>query len=165
MISTATNKPLLELFSDLLAEPLQLKDYHLNLQPTGEPYMGGGIKWLPRDFMKFGQLMLSGGTWNGKRIISKEYALRASSPLVSMRSYYFSPGYGYLWWVADFPYHGRKVKAFYASGNGGNFVVGFPELDMVVAFYAGNYADHTIQVILKDYIPNFILPALTDESR
>jgi len=165
VISTATNKPLLELFSGLLAEPLQLKDYHLNLQPTGEPYMGGGIKWLPRDFMKFGQLMLNGGTWNGKRIVSKEYALRASSPLVSMRSYYFSPGYGYLWWVADFPYHGRKVKAFYASGNGGNFIVGFPELDMVVAFYAGNYADHTIQVILKDYIPNFILPALMDESR
>ena len=164
VISTAAGKPLLDLYSDLLAEPLQLKDYHLNLQPTGEPYMGGGTKWLPRDFMKFGQLMLNGGTWNGKRILSKEYATRASSQLMNMRSAYFSPGYGYLWWIADFPYHGRRVKGFFASGNGGNYVVVFPELDMVVAFYAGNYADHDVQVILRDYIPNFILPALVDES-
>jgi CubicO group peptidase (beta-lactamase class C family) len=163
VIATATNKPLLDLFSDLLAEPMQLRDYHLYLQPTGEPYMGGGTHWLPRDFMKFGQLMLNGGVWNGKRILSREYVDRASSPLVTIRN--TTKKYGYLWWVADFPYRGRTVRAYYADGNGGNYVLVFPELDMVVAFNAGNYADHAARVILNDYVPKFILAALKDESR
>src|ERR1700733_509504 len=166
VIATATNKPLLDLFSDLLAEPLQLRDYHLYLQPTGEPYMGGGTYWLLRDFMKFGQLMLNGGVWNGKRILSKEYAFRASSPLVTVRgSHRATSKYGYLWWVDDFPYRGRTVRAYYRDGNGGNYVLVFPELDMVVAFNAGNYADHAVRVILNEYLPKFILSALKAESR
>jgi CubicO group peptidase (beta-lactamase class C family) len=163
VMATAANKSLFDLFSDLLAEPLQLRDYHLYVQPTGEPYMGGGINWLPRDFMKFGQLMLNGGTWNGKRILSKEYVDRASSPLVTIRG--TTKKYGYLWWVADFPYRGRNVRSYYADGNGGNYVLVFPELDMVVAFNAGNYADHAVRVILNEYVSKFILPALKDESR
>lgn len=166
VIATATNKPLLDLLSDLLAEPLQLRDYHLYLQPTGEPYMGGSIEWLPRDFMKFGQLMLNGGEWNGKRILSKEYTLRASSPLVTVRGRTRAASkYGYLWWLDDFPYRGRTVRAYYAAGNGGNYVLVFPELDMVVTFIAGNYADHAVQVILDEYVPKFILSALKDDSR
>ncbi len=164
VLTAATGSPLAELFSDLLAEPLQLHDYHLNLQPMGAPYMGGGIKWLPRDFMKFGQLMLAGGMWNGKRILSKDYVLRASSPLVTLRG----PGqskYGYLWWVADYPYHGRVVRGFSARGNGGQLVLAFPELDMVVAFFAGNYADPVSHAINDELVPKFILPALRDESR
>jgi len=163
VIATAANKPLPELFSDLLAGPLQLRDYHLYLQPTGEPYMGGGIYWLPRDFMKFGQLMLNGGVWNGKRIVGKEYEARASSPLVAIRG--TTKKYGYLWWVTDFPYRDRTVRSYYADGNGGNYVLVFPELDMVVAFNAGNYADHAVRVILNEYVPKFILAALKDESR
>jgi len=125
--------------------------------------MGGGIYWLPRDFMKFGQLMLNGGVWNGKRIVGKEYEARASSPLVAIRG--TTKKYGYLWWVTDFPYRDRTVRSYYADGNGGNYVLVFPELDMVVAFNAGNYADHAVRVILNEYVPKFILAALKDESR
>jgi CubicO group peptidase (beta-lactamase class C family) len=164
VLAAATKKPLLELFSDLLAEPLQLKDYHLNLQPTGEPYMGGGIKWLPRDFMKFGQLMLDGGVWNGKRILSKEYVAKASSPLVTLRGPAHSK-YGYLWWVADYPYRGRSVRGYSARGNGGQLVLVFPELDMVVAFFAGNYADVISRAVNDELVPKYILPALKNESR
>ena len=165
VIATAAQEPLLDLFTDLLAEPLQLQDYHLTLQPTGEPYMGGGIKWLPRDFMKFGQLMLNGGVWEGKRVLSKDYVVRSTFPLYGLRDHSPSFKYGYLWWITDFPYRDKTVRAYYASGNGGNYVLVFPELDMVVAFFAGNYADHAVQVTLKEYIPKFILSALKDETR
>lgn len=166
VLSAATHRSLIELFSDFIAEPLQVRRYYLPLQPTGEPYMGGSIKWLPRDFMKFGQLMLDGGVWNGKRILSKEYAMRASSPLVVLR-YQDRFKYGYLWWVTDYPYKGRTVRAYYASGNGGQEVLVVPELDMVIAFYAGNYADHrvVVKMIHEEFVPKFILPALNDESR
>jgi CubicO group peptidase (beta-lactamase class C family) len=177
VLHAATQRTLKDLFQDLIADPLRIRRYYLNLQPTGEPYMGGGINWLPRDFMKLGQLMLDRGTWNGKRILSKEWVQRSSSPMVKIRSLSSknceagsSPtlclrNYGYLWWHIDFPYRGRRVHAFYAGGNGGQVVAVIPELDMVVAIYAGNYASLSGFKVQEDLIPQYILPALVDASR
>lgn len=166
VLTAATKKPLLELFQNLLAQPLQLKRYHLLLQPTGEPYLGGGADLLPRDFMKFGQLMLDGGSWNGKRILSKEFVTRASSPLVAVRytTEHMKWKYGYLWWTIEYPYKNRTVSAYFASGNGGQTVAVIPELDIVVAFFAGNYADRASRTIYSEFIPKFILAALKNES-
>ncbi len=61
--------------------------------------------FLPRDFMKFGQLMLNGGTWEGRRILSREFVEQAAAPLYHLRNVY----YGYLWWSEDFPYKNRNV--------------------------------------------------------
>jgi CubicO group peptidase (beta-lactamase class C family) len=41
---------------------------------------------------------------------------------------------GYLWWVIEYPYRDRTVRAFFAGGNGGQIVMGVPELDLVIAF-------------------------------
>ena len=64
--------------------------------------MGGGIYWLPRDFMKLGQVMLNGGSWNGQRIVSSDGARRATAPLENLRKLQ----YGYLWWSITYPYRG-----------------------------------------------------------
>lgn len=154
----ATGQPLEDLFQDLIAGPLQLGRYHLQLQPTGEPYMGGGIYWLPRDFMKLGQLMLNGGTWNGKRIVSKEWTDRATSPLYDMRD----RQYGYLWWVQDYPYKGSTVRAFIAGGNGGQVIIGIPDLDLVINFWGGNYSSKTLYRMSGDLITEYILPAIAE---
>lgn len=159
VMAKVANQPLETLFQRLIAEPLQIKEYHLILQPTGEPYMGGGIHWLPRDFMKLGQLMLNGGTWNGRRVVSEEWAARSTSPLVEIRG----RNYGYLWWVTDYPYEGGTVRAFFAGGNGGQVVIGVPELDLLVAFYAGNYSDPVLYVFQNDLVPDYVLKAVQPE--
>ncbi len=165
VVATATGRPVLELFQELIAEPLQIRRYYLDLQPTGEPYLGGGQKYLPRDFMKFGQLMLDGGVWNGTRIVSKAYAERASSPLVTLRGNKYAMKYGYLWWTVDYTYKGRTVAAYFASGNGGQEVVVIPALDLVIAAYGGSYADAGGWIMVRTYIEKYILPALVDETR
>jgi CubicO group peptidase (beta-lactamase class C family) len=172
VLTAATNQPLTDLFQNLIAEPLQLGRYHMRLQPTGEPYMGGGIYWLPRDFLKIGQLMLNDGEWNGKRILSKEWVRRASTPMVKIMTRGSTNcvegstptlclrNYGYLWWHFDFPYQGRTVHAYYAGGNGGQSVSVIPELDMVVATWAGNYTSLVGLKVQEELIPKFILPAI-----
>jgi len=156
VLSHTTGDTLPQLFHRLIAEPLDIERYHLVLQPTGEPYMGGGIHWLPRDFMKMGQLYLDGGAWNGKRVLGAEFASRAIEPLYELRE----RRYGYLWWVVDFPYKGGSVRAFFAGGNGGQVVIGIPDLDLLVTFFAGNYNDRVLFRMQDEFVPDYILPAV-----
>jgi CubicO group peptidase (beta-lactamase class C family) len=156
VLSQATGETLPRLFHRLIAEPLDIERYHLTLQPTGEPYMGGGIHWLPRDFMKLGQLYLDGGLWNGKRVLGAEFTSRATEPLFELRE----RRYGYLWWVVDYPYKGGSVRAFFAGGNGGQVVIGFPDLDLLVTFFAGNYNDRVLYRMQDEFVPDYILPAV-----
>jgi CubicO group peptidase (beta-lactamase class C family) len=156
VVARATGRWLPDLFHDLVAEPLQIRSYAMNLTPTRDAYMGGGMQLLPRDFMKLGQLILDGGRWRGRQIVSGEWAKRSVSPLYELRGLH----YGYLWWIADYPYKGRTVRAFFAGGNGGQIVMGIPELDLVIAFYGGNYSDPVMFVPQRVYVPEYILPAV-----
>ncbi len=156
VLTAGTGERLETLFHRLVARPLDVGRYHMYLQPTGEPYLGGGTFWRARDFMKLGQLMLNGGTWSGRRILSEEFTQSAVTPLYELRE----RGYGYQWWVKDYPYRGETVRAFFAGGNGGQVIVGLPELDLLVTFFAGNYSDPVLYRIQEEFLPEFLLRAL-----
>ena len=90
-----------------------MRRYYLPLSPPGDVTFTGGLRFLPRDFMKFGQLHLNGGTWNGRRIFTREWSQRATSALAYLPPY--KSHYGYLWWVREYPYKGRTLRAFHAA--------------------------------------------------
>ena len=165
VVAAATRRPIADLFEEWIARPLQIGSYFLNLQPTGEPYLGGGARLLPRDFMKFGQLLLDDGMWNGRRVLPHEYVQRVGLPHVTLRKQPKDMRFGYLWWTIDYAYKGRTITGYWASGNGGQIVLVLPELDLVVAAYGGNYGGTAGWSMIKDYIPKYVLPALTDASR
>ena len=159
VLARAAGAPQPELFDRLVARPMQFGRHAFWLQPTGEPYMGGGMQILPRDFLKLGQLMLDGGVWRGRRVLSKEFAARATSPLVAIGTR--GRKYGYLWWVDDRPHRDRTVRAVMALGNGGQIVMAVPELDLVIAFMGGNYSDVPLLLSKTNpYVPETILQAV-----
>jgi CubicO group peptidase (beta-lactamase class C family) len=156
VLAKASGRWLPELFQDLLAGPLQIRHYAMNLQPTGEAYMGGGTQIALRDFLKIGQVMIDGGRWRGRQIVSPAWATKSTTRLFEIGRI----GYGYLWWVTDLPYQGRTVRGFYAGGNGGQVVMGIPELHLVIGFFGGNYADPVMFNTQRVYMPKYILPAV-----
>ena len=157
VLERATGESAMDTYEQLVAEPMKIRRVAWGLDPAGNPYGGGSVHLLPRDFLKLGQLMLNGGTWHGRRILSREFAQRAVSPLYHLRNVY----YGYLWWVYDgFPYKNRKVLGYWAGGNGGQSVSVFPELDLVVGTWGGNYGDRVGIHVQQELIPNFVLPAV-----
>lgn len=156
VLAKVTGERLEDSFDRLIARPLQFGPYALDLQPTGQPYMGGGAQFLPRDFMKLGQLMLDRGLWHGKRIVSEDWVRRSTAPIRTLRGLH----YGYFWWGIDLPYRGRTLPAFYAAGNGGQVVMVVPALDLVVAIYGGNYGDKVMYAPQEVYTPRYILPAV-----
>jgi CubicO group peptidase (beta-lactamase class C family) len=156
VLQRASGQSLPVLFQNLIAEPLQIKRYYMPLTPMGDAYMAGGVRLLPRDFMKLGQLLMNGGTWNGRKVLTPEWSRRAISHHVNIGT----RKYGYLWWLEDYPYKGRTVRAFFADGNGGQIVMAIPELDLVMAFYGGNYNDSGSNTARRVYVPQYILPAI-----
>ena len=45
-------------------------------------------------------------------------------------------GYGLLWWISEFSHQGKTIKMYRAGGWGGQEIMVFPELEMVVVFTA-----------------------------
>jgi CubicO group peptidase (beta-lactamase class C family) len=156
VLGRATGEFPLHLFDRLLAQPLRIERYGWILDPGGNPYGGGGVQFLPRDFLKFGQLMLDDGMWQGRRILSSAFVERASSPLYRMGD----RGYGYLWWGADMPYGEGTVRTFSALGAGGQSLTVIPELDFVIAVFGGNYSSRGWQYAQAELIPGLILPTV-----
>jgi CubicO group peptidase (beta-lactamase class C family) len=107
-VGRAAGESPMDTFDRLLGIPMKINRYGWPLDPAGHPYGGGGVQLLPRDFMKFGQLMLDGGMWQGQRLLDRDFVARASAPLYHLRGI----TYGYLWWGIDFPYKNRTVHAF-----------------------------------------------------
>ena len=156
MLAKVAHEHLPEMFERLVARPLHMHDYHLWLTPLGEAYGGGGHHFLPRDFLKLAQLMVNDGRWEGRQIVSRDWARQSTSPLRDQPTWHW----GYLWNSTDFPYQGRTVRAFYAGGNGGQVSMGIPELDLVIGFTGGNYNDRVMFTSQRVYIPKYLLPAV-----
>ena len=165
VLAKASGRPVLDLFQDLVAEPLGLRRYHIGIQRIGAPFLGGSVKFLPRDFMKLGQMELDGGVWNGRRVLSAEFAKQVGTVHTTLRGMKPDTHYGYLWWTITLPYRGRTVEGFFASGNGGQTVVVIRELDMVVATWGGNYADRAGWTMVRENLPKYVLAAVKDPAR
>jgi CubicO group peptidase (beta-lactamase class C family) len=164
MLEKIAGEPLPELFHRLVAKPMHMSNYHLFLQPTGEAYGGGGHHFTSRDFLKFAQLMMNDGRWEGRQILSKQWARKSVAPL-RMLIPKFGQTYGYLWNSRTFELDGRKIYAFFAGGNGGQISVGIPALDMAIVFTGGNYADGVMFRSSNEFIPDDLLPAVRASTK
>ena len=161
VLARKTGEWLPDLFREHLAEPLGIRRYHMNLMPSGDPYMGGGVHFEPRDFMKLGQLIVDDGRWQGKQVIGADFVRAATDPQVKIGDRL----YGYFWWIQDYPYRGRTVRAVFAGGNGGQIVMAIPDLELVIAFYGGNYSSRASFIPQRTYVPEHILPAVEPAVR
>jgi CubicO group peptidase (beta-lactamase class C family) len=163
-VRNATSTWLPEFFDEYFARPLQIETYHMNLMPNGEAYAGGGLYMRPRDQLKLGQLYLSGGIWNGSRIVSQDWVKRSTIRHGDMRPRMdidVKHGYGYGWHFRDCQANGRTFHYYWAGGNGGQLVIVVPELDMVVGFTGGDYTEFRKYLRWEiELMPQYIFSAL-----
>lgn len=75
-----------------LFEPLGIVDWDWWYKDE-LPMTAGELMIRPIDLAKIGQMVLDGGVWNGKRVLSKEWLALSAQP-----SQTFDPTCGLLWW-------------------------------------------------------------------
>jgi CubicO group peptidase (beta-lactamase class C family) len=109
----------------------------------------------PRDLIKLAKLFKDGGKWNGKQIISKGWI---------DKTFDMDEGdYGYLWEHKYFVIDGRQFNSYLASGNGGQKINIWPELDMITVFTGGNYNSYMLygkSTPPNEMIPKYILKSV-----
>ena len=97
---------------------------------SGGGHWGGGMFISTRDQARFGLLMLRGGVWGERRLLSRRWIARARTPTPQ------NPKYGYMNWFLNtaqakqFP--AASVGSVFFLGAGSNVVWLDPDHDMVV---------------------------------
>jgi CubicO group peptidase (beta-lactamase class C family) len=162
VLRDTTHRQLMDVFQQYYAGPLQIHDYHMNLAPNGDAYMGGGIYLKPRDMLKLGQMYLDGGVWNGTRVLSKAWVDAATVQHSYFPASDYAPGhgYGYTWHLFEAKVGGKSYQEYMAQGNGGQLVMVVPALDLAVVITAGNYGNFPVwRKFFEDLMPQYLIPA------
>ncbi len=121
--------------------PLGIKNYNWH-HDSNYNYVGGHTIFIrPRDLARIGQMILDGGKYQGRQIVSASWLEKSFSPYVSefVKTDDGETGfdYGYLWWLGE--YQGYKYQ--FAWGHGGQFLFLIPHANTLVVTTA--YPDTT----------------------
>lgn len=141
-----------------LWEPLGITQHHWEKSPTGVSKGGWGLYLYPEDAAKIGQLVLNGGVWNGRQLVSREFLDEATSFKISTPETCGDFNYGYQIWV------GRSQNSFLFNGMFGQNVVGFKDTGIIVVSNAGNdelFQQSAFFTLLKKYFGPEYMPADT----
>ncbi|NAS30772.1 serine hydrolase [Flavobacteriaceae bacterium R38] len=155
-------KPLEDYMDEKLFAPLGITNYINQTDDTQViPYFGGGMLLTPRDLLKFGQLYLNKGKWNGKQIISESWVTASFGKYLRLQDTRDKNEYGYLWWHDTYLVKGKAINTIEARGAGGQFIFIIPELESVVVITSGNFRNRKGNQA-RDILKEYILPAMTD---
>lgn len=144
-----------------LFDPMGIKPEHVTwpFSPLGVPMTGGGLRLRSQDFLKAAQMYLDGGKWNGKQIVNEQWVTATVTPHAQIDDH---TEYGYNWWLSSFKSGDKDYAAFYMTGNGGNKVMAFPQLDMTVVITATNYNQREMHKLTEKVLTDYVLAAVQD---
>lgn len=142
---------------DKLFAPLGITDAQWVYSPLNIPQTGGGLRLTSLDLLKIGQLYLNGGTWEGHRIVDAGWVRTSTEPHAQIDQ---ATEYGYLWWLRSFKSGENVHPAFCMSGNGGNKVCVFRDLDLVAVITSTNYNTRGMHEQTDKLLGDYILAAV-----
>lgn len=136
IISRASGLPINKFAETYLFTPLNITNVAWGHTSNKEViHSGKRLYMTPRDLAKVGQLILNQGIWEGKQIVSGVWIAESTSPKTKITGL----DYGYLWWNIPLSAGEKTVMTITATGNGGQYVMVIPEMNMVAVFTGGAY--------------------------
>ncbi|WP_395373517.1 serine hydrolase domain-containing protein [Marinicella sp. W31] len=158
IISQTSGQPI-DVFADTyLFKPLGIHNIRWghtskrkNIIPSGKR-----LYMTSRDLAKIGQLMLNQGLWNSTQVVSQQWIKSIASSQTQLANL----DYSFLWWRIPFPVQDHVHVSTTATGNGGQYIFVFQELNMVAIFTGGAYnseEDKLPFAVVKDvYLPTIL---------
>lgn len=122
ILQKTTGISLLDFLKLRLFEPMGITEVEWEKSPEGFNTGGWGLHIRPESLAKFGQLLLDGGCWNGRQLVSKHWVGEMMKKQIDNGQ----QGYGYQMWKCEYP------GAWRADGAFGQYIIVVPSKDMVV---------------------------------
>ena len=145
---------------DYLFAPLGIDDYQWEEMHNNVLYTSGDLKLRPRDMAKLGDLYLHGGSWKGKEIISGEWVDASTRSFINTLSEGVSLDYGYKWWLYTYDVNDELIESYSARGWGGQNIIVFPSLNLVLVTTAGYYDEPHLEF----HIGGFLIPQVLSSA-
>lgn len=124
LIEKKAGVDMLEYLKPRLFTPLEILSPDWTRCPKGHIHAANGLYLTIDEFGNFGQMVLDGGVFKGKRIVSEEYLNMAC---VNQLPEEWETKYGFQFWI------NHDEKSCRADGKFGQFIFILPQKDMVVA--------------------------------
>jgi CubicO group peptidase (beta-lactamase class C family) len=124
-----------------LFEPIGIRKVLWATDPQGGNHGWGDSHLYPADVARIGYLYLHGGEWNGHRIVPREWVAMSIAPPTTARGE--AGGMGYEWNASNGP-NGRQYGG---TGRGGQSLIVWPDLDMVVVSMGGGNTGQIAQAV------------------
>jgi CubicO group peptidase (beta-lactamase class C family) len=140
ILQKAAGMSLTEYAEAYLFNPLGIKDYTWYSDAKGIVIGGFGLSLKAENMLKLGQLMLQEGTWNGHKVVSKDWVMESTIP--RFHTYNKIGSYGYHWWIlTDDDHQPAQPPAYFAMGYGGQYIIVAPKNQLIVTFTSDLYTD------------------------
>ena len=156
LVEIATGEKLENFARENLFGPLGITNYKWRFAPNPSSITTFNQMYItPRDLVKLAKLYMDGGKWNGTQILSKRWINKTFNAM--------DGDFGYLWYRKYFDVDGKRYYSYMASGNGGQKVNIWPELNMITVFTGGNFNSYELygkKTPPNEMIPKYILKAL-----
>ena len=107
VVQAATGKTLSDYLSEKIWQPFGMESdgYWILESEGGQEFGGGGVNATLRDYGRFGQFILGGGTAAGRQVLPVGWVAEASHPRADSPANGYGKlypdyplGYGYFWW-------------------------------------------------------------------
>ena len=113
---------------------------------------GWGLCATGRDLAKIGDMVLNGGVYGGKQVVSGEWIQEMTSPHIKLDKRFGNMNYGYLWYQ---PYDNREIYA--AIGDSGNIIYVNKEENIAVGM-TGTFKPRIFDRV--EFIEKAVLPVV-----
>ena len=161
IIAEGFGQPIEDFAREVLFKPLDIDRFEWIRSWDGVAAAASGLRLTARDLAKIGNMMLAGGRWNDRAVVSPDWIERATTSRFDANP---DNGYGYFWWTgtSTLPSGGDPSPWYAGFGNGGQRLLILPEARVVLSTFFGNYDQPEFWLPPARLWADVILPALSD---
>jgi CubicO group peptidase (beta-lactamase class C family) len=161
VIAKAAGAALDDVAREFLLEPLGITDVAWTKNAESGILEVGGLRLRSRDLAKIGQLVLNGGNWHGRQIVSEQWVRESTAAHIAPAELLYF--YGYQWWLGRSLVQGREMSWIRAMGHGGQSIFAVPAFDLMAVVTAGLYATPSLGLLPLRIFNRYVLGSIVSE--
>ena len=156
LVQHATGHRVLDYLNDRILGPMGIDDVEWEMSPDSINTGGWGMRCSTMTMAMLGQLLLQGGRWQGRQLISADWVRQMSSDqllslgIAATHEDAYHDGYGYQMWRC------ALEGAYRAQGNMGQLTLIYPAGNLVVAANCVTTDQMGVLRVVQQHVPRLL---------